>query len=1050
MFLKRILLAVTAWSACAFGQTYYWNRDPALSNAGGISKSYNWSATQNGIGGRPAGAGDEGFSAPALDTLTTWKFLDQDGIDSTGKLAVVNGKLILSGEGEDFSKEKHFLTGVRRADIKGNFDVTVRVDSQFAAHDWSKAGIIMANSFSDYSQGGVALVAITPKNGAIFEWNQGDLQPIGNIDHTTSQFATALPLPIWLRLAKDGTQIRAFYRTDTTLDWTAIGTPQTSLGTTAGGNSEIGLFVTAVDSAGVPRKTTAAAFDDFRAGGDISNPALDYAFNGSGANADVDVVLAGDFAAHSLDFTGYSGKLSFNSYSLSLSGSLRLIPGMQSVNPGTGTLVFTGSGQDTLWTRAGDAMPALRKTGSGKLSLVGPVLAASLRIDNGTFDLNNNGAEVNGLASTGGTLEGLGADDSLIVSGDADFSGLAALNAPLGFVTIKAMGNGGTPINFDPGGKTFPRLTLWTWATGLNDVTLIVGPGSLTASNGLSFRNHTAPSGYDGFLDFRTRNPNVTVSGGNLIQEAAATNWQMLYMGDGIWTSQGDVNISLRGNGSADKSTFRFTRTSGPAQTIYVSEGPLYAVEHDAAGAIMLSGPLAATSLRQSGGSLDFNGFNLALKGDLSVTKGGAQTLLNLGGRTVTVEGNASFAGTAAGNLGLNPSTVWTLKVSKALIADSADIANSDASLGQPGTANKGCIDQKGNKNWAFYQPPVAPGITREPTDALAKPGWKVAFSLAAQGTPTLSYEWRRQGDSIVLSTDTSLVLDTVKEGQSGTAYYAIVSNAYGKDTTRMAYLTVRACDSVFAPPADMTVKEGETVSLGAKAGCASEVSWTPISGPVPRLLDPSQDTLVFTAPRVKGDSIMVLQFSARYGATWESKEVTVRVRDTIPDPKVSLPAQATWNGLAPRVIRPVIVNAAALAAFPGYPLRYFWSIAPNVADTSIGADSLVLKDPGEDGNLEVTLCADNGGSQSCAKVIVAVERASVSLRRGALHAGPLYREGSGLRWTAPGLARIVDWRGRTLWQAFGARGAYAQPSSAADHALRARTARLEFRASLR
>jgi hypothetical protein len=390
----------------------------------------------------------------------------------------------------------------------------------------------------------------------------------------------------------------------------------------------------------------------------------------------VDVVLAGDFAARSLDFSGYTGKLNFYSYALSVSGNLRFDPGMQSIIPGTGSITFTGTAQDTLWPRPNDTLPQIRKAGAGTLALMGPTEAASLKMESGTLDLNNNGLSVDALISTGGSLEGLGADDSLTVAGNADFSGLASLTLPNGTVIIKAGGNGGSPILFNPGGKAFPKLILHTAATGTGKAALTVGPGALTVLNGLLLRNKGAATGFDGVVDFRLHDPAVTVAGDlTQIQSGSGSNLQTLYMGDGYWTCAGNVSLNLQGGGTSDNSTLRLSAVSG-TQVLLVAQGALYKVEHDNAATLKLGGALSATQFSQTAGALDFNGFNLALKGNLTVSKGGPQSLLNMGGRKLTIEGNAAFAGTAAGNLGLNPSIPWFLEVGGTLTADSSDIAN--------------------------------------------------------------------------------------------------------------------------------------------------------------------------------------------------------------------------------------------------------------------------------------------------------------------------------------------------------------------------------------
>jgi hypothetical protein len=854
---------------------------------------------------------------------------------------------------------------------------------------------------------------------------------------------------VWLRLVRNaGTTntLSAYYRTDTTATWTQVGSAATPLGLSSSINPQVGLFTVSVDTAGKTPHPTTAVFDDFRGSGEIANPNLDLSFNGTGTNSDMDVVMASDFSAGSVDFTGYTGSYSFNTYTLSVARTLRFNSTMPIV-AGTGKIVLSGAtGPDTLATRTNVTLPAIRKTGAGKLVLAGGILnTPSLSLEAGTLDFNDNGANLTALTASGAAIQGLGIDDSLVINGDADFSGFSNVNLPNGMIVIKSMGNGVT-THFNPAGMLLPRVYLSTWATGSGGVTLATGPGALIAANGLVLRNHGGAAGLDATLDFNTASPAVTVGGDLLtLQDGAGSGKHILRLGKGTWSVDGNVTLSMGNVGNADSSLFRFTKASG-TQTVSVSNGSLFAIEHAAAGTLRLGAALSANGFRNSAGSFDFNGYDLTLKGDLTVVNGVSNTFLNLGGRTLKAGGNASFSGKSASEiLELNPLTAWKIQATGTLTADSAAIANSDATGGSAGAADKSCVDGKGNKNWAFWTAPQAPTITREPVDAIAKPGWKVSFSLQASGSGALSYEWRKAGDTLVLSNDTLLLLDSVKETQDNSLYYCVVSNALGKDTSAQARLTVRACDSSFVPPQNLTVQEGGKVVLAGKTGCASEVLWTPVSGPVPRLLDPSVDTLTFTAPRVQGDSSLVLQYGARFGARWETKDVAVTVKDTIPDPQVSLPTPAPWDGTGKKVIRPVIANAPALAKFTGYPVRYLWSVAPLIVDTALKGDSITVTHPVEDGDMEITLCADNGGAASCAKAVLHVQRLTVSILLGRAHAGPVWISSGRLTWNAPGIVRIVDWRGRVLWQASGHAGQSAAMPAEAERSLRAHSARLDF-----
>jgi hypothetical protein len=344
--------------------------------------------------------------------------------------------------------------------------------------------------------------------------------------------------------------------------------------------------------------------------------------------------------------------------------------------------------------------------------------------------------------------------------------------------------------------------------------------------------------------------------------------------------------------------------------------------------------------------------------------------------------------------------------------------------------------------------PPTAPVIVREPRDTLVKAGTSASFSVGVLGTPPFSFKWRRIGDTAVLSTDSVYVITAAAEAQSGSYFQCEVSNARGADTSFQALLTVRNCDSLAVEVTpDTTVPEGGPIRLWSRAVCADRHEWSVVSGPAPRLLDPAVDTLGLVAPRVKRDTSIVYRFAAFFGDKEEVRQVTLRIAETVPDPAFTLPVSAVWNGEKPLVFRPAVSNREDLAKHPQHPLRHAWTLAPLVADTTLGGDSLSLHDPVADGILTVGLCMDNGGEPACDSIEVEVKRMPTGLLvRGFGLPGGLILDGSRLRWSAPGQVRIWDWRGRLLLDARGREGSQAEvPDRVLRDLLRAR-ARLEFR----
>jgi len=84
----------------------------------------------------------------------------------------------------------------------------------------------------------------------------------------------------------------------------------------------------------------------------------------------------------------------------------------------------------------------------------------------------------------------------------------------------------------------------------------------------------------------------------------------------------------------------------------------------------------------------------------------------------------------------------------------------------------------------------LPPAITLQPTNQTAIAGSNATFSVVASGSGPLSYQWRRNGASIVGATTSSLVLTNVQLGDAS-AYDVIVTNLAGLATSAAATLTV-------------------------------------------------------------------------------------------------------------------------------------------------------------------------------------------------------------------------------------------------------------------
>jgi hypothetical protein len=93
----------------------------------------------------------------------------------------------------------------------------------------------------------------------------------------------------------------------------------------------------------------------------------------------------------------------------------------------------------------------------------------------------------------------------------------------------------------------------------------------------------------------------------------------------------------------------------------------------------------------------------------------------------------------------------------------------------------------------------VPPTITSQPQSLMVFEGQTATFSVVASGTPSLRYQWRRNGDPVPAGTEPTLVLTDVQLGQAGD-YSVEVSNAGGSVLSSNAVLMVKPRPPCTAP----------------------------------------------------------------------------------------------------------------------------------------------------------------------------------------------------------------------------------------------------------
>jgi hypothetical protein len=192
----------------------------------------------------------DNFNGTSLGSA--WTFLDKDG-EPGGSAAVSGGKLVLTGKGSDVYGDVNEFVGVALSPEAGNFDVSVKIESQDNTFEWAQAGILAANDVNDLSKGGYVVVDVTPGNNYNAFYDSSGT--VGTLDSHIN--AGVSGYPVWIRLARKGRKFSAWYKNQADAPWKIIAADFTTQGT--GPRSQLAL-VSLSHNDNLSNRTV---FDDF-------------------------------------------------------------------------------------------------------------------------------------------------------------------------------------------------------------------------------------------------------------------------------------------------------------------------------------------------------------------------------------------------------------------------------------------------------------------------------------------------------------------------------------------------------------------------------------------------------------------------------------------------------------------------------------------------------------------------------------------------------------------------------------------------------------------
>lgn len=178
-----------------------------------------------------------------------------------------------------------------------------------------------------------------------------------------------------------------------------------------------------------------------------------------------------------------------------------------------------------------------------------------------------------------------------------------------------------------------------------------------------------------------------------------------------------------------------------------------------------------------------------------------------------------TFAGSGSTSLGLPPGLSLTLNTG---------IISGTPTQGGPFSATITAYEH-GNRSGGkltftlsfVITPSVSPpGIASQPAGGEIGEGRSFTFTVAANGSAPLAYQWQFGGNAIPNATATTFTLDPVRMEDAG-RYTVTVNNSAGSATSAAAILTVKPAliaPAITAQPVSATVHPNERITMSASA----------------------------------------------------------------------------------------------------------------------------------------------------------------------------------------------------------------------------------------
>ncbi|MBC7369635.1 MAG: immunoglobulin domain-containing protein [Undibacterium sp.] len=258
----------------------------------------------------------------------------------------------------------------------------------------------------------------------------------------------------------------------------------------------------------------------------------------------------------------------------------------------------------------------------------------------------------------------------------------------------------------------------------------------------------------------------------------------------------------------------------------------------------------------------------------------------------------------------------------------------------------------------------TAPTITTQPASVSVTAGASATFTVAAGGTGTLSYQWKKSGSAISGATGASYTIATTGSGDAG-SYTATVTNSVGLVTSAAATLTVSAAataPTITTQPTSLSVTSGGSATFTVVANGTAPLSYQWYKGGVAIAGATAASHAITGAQSANAGSYTCVVTNSAGSATSDAATLTVSAAATAPAITTQPASAAVTVGSGATFT----VTAAGTS-----PLSYQWYKGGAVISGATAASyTLASAAAGDAGSYAVTVTNSAGAATSSAATL--------------------------------------------------------------------------------